>query len=282
MKKQLILTLVLIAIYFFSLHPYSGSGGGIFFLLTGWAIPTILNLSITYFLVILFFDKLSKRIKYLAFIATSFIIGVNIKLVDIFDFKVENHKVNIVKPLHTFTSSSIFTPEFHEINLKTSPFDSFKIGGDKGCMCLYFEPPISLLESSIKAMIDINDQSHNNLISRCFIPEYATHQITYESKLIKRKVYLKTTIRDQREGHIVIESIYPSSLVFINEFEKIDRAKILDQPFFWKHVSLMLINRNFWQKILTNIIYYKSPINALLKLDRDSYIIPDSYPRWVG
>jgi hypothetical protein len=133
-------------VYFVALHPWSGSLGGIVFLLLGWALPTaflaLLALGLAFLLPVSLWARVS-----IAFVL-SFLAGLNTALPELPElFRYEQRASGQV--LAKVPSSE---NRRDAIRFKRRPWPplfvrplepQLRIGSDEGCMCMYFlETPI--------------------------------------------------------------------------------------------------------------------------------------------
>lgn len=225
-------------------------------LLSSWAIPTIVNLLTSYIVIELFFKQLLIGFRVILFILLSFIIGVNIKILDLCHLQQGIQEIKIIKPLHIPSHfPSIYNRNVSNIDIKTSFFDSFYIGGDEGCMCIYFRPPKSLLDGMFGTLSYIVQDGMQS-----FDINSADYIIINKPMTKANKAILETDIKDRQGGHIIINSTYPRSLSFITVFYNIDREKRLSSQYFWKYTIPLLINDNIWQKMLSYVIKVEDPL----------------------
>ena len=227
-KKYFKHSLYYIIIYIISLHPVSGGLGGIVFLLTGWAIPTITNFLLAYFLLLFFPEKLSKLLKLFIFILLSFILGVNIKIPYIFtifhSYAIpEINSIKIIHPLSSsrepayFRSGKLEYKVDSPIKLKTSFFgSSFEVEGDEGCMCMYFKEPYTPLTGGNNFVGDSRWGIFDKLGS------IGANSINYRFDQIipsNNGIVVYTTIKDVKGGHIIVQSTFPKGLGYSDTFD---------------------------------------------------------------
>lgn len=144
-RKSLYLPISAVAlalVFIAALHPLSGGLGGFVFLLIGWAIPSVINLLLSAWIVSFVRTHWSLRI--LLFVLVSFVLGVNMSLPDLFAHAQQPIVSSEILRSVRVTSS---TPLDDRLMVATqTPMDySFGpsslgvgIGGDEGCGCLYF------------------------------------------------------------------------------------------------------------------------------------------------
>jgi hypothetical protein len=273
MRKVLISLLILVGIYFGSLHPWSGCLGGFIFYVSGWAIPTVVNVLISYLFSFYCTGRMRPVFKGLLFITISFGLGVNTKILDIMPVRDTVGDITILKPLHIFPLPTLYIKKPETLELKSSSFESFGIGGDEWCMCLYFVPPFSLLDASLGVLSGTVENQKAAAYTQAFDPKDADYQILYQAKVEGEKVFLETTLRDKVGGHIIIKTVYPKSLLFVDVFEHIDREKRLSSKYFWPYAASMLLNDTVWRWLFTYLTTYDPPVKMLFKLKKETYLL---------
>jgi hypothetical protein len=130
------------ALYFVALHPWTGSIGGIVFLLLGWALPTafvvLLALGLAFLLPVGIFLRL------VVALVLSFLLGVNTALPDLpglFRYQPDVSMQVLAKvPLAENPNDAIRIKRRPWPPLFTHPLEpQLRIGSDEGCMCMYFK-----------------------------------------------------------------------------------------------------------------------------------------------
>lgn len=137
-------------VYFLSLHPISLKFGGLVFFLFGWAIPTIWQASLAFWLATKFGVSLTRSSKS----APAMILFLFFSLLPpAFYWAVEKtappmatevQRLNPVKMgFHSAgqTLSLVAHADKAAQNFRASSFAIPTVGGDEGCMCLYFRAP---------------------------------------------------------------------------------------------------------------------------------------------
>lgn len=277
-KKYFQYSLYTIIIYIISLHPVSGIWGGIVFFIIGWAIPTITNCLLAYFLLLFFPEKLFKLLKFFIFVLLSFILGVNIRIPYIFTIFYSYHipEINSIKIIHPlfnspgpayFNSGKLEFKIDGHIKLKKSFFGSVTIGGDEGCMCLYFKEPCNPLRERGWGIFDKLGAIGANSIN------YRFDQIIPNND----GIVVYTTIKDVKGGNITVQSTFPKGLGYTDtsfDHGRGDRSHF--KKYFWRYMFFNLINDNIWQKYLSRLEKTKvsDPLESLLKLKKETYILP--------
>jgi hypothetical protein len=280
-KKYFKYSLYTIIIYIISLHPVSGIWGGIVFFIIGWAIPTITNFLLAYFLLLFFPEKLYKLFKLFIFILLSFILGVNIKIPYIFTIfhSYDIPEINSIKIIHPLSSSAEpvyfrsgkveFKVDGH-IKLKKSFFGSVEISGNEGCMCMYFEEPYTPLTGNREQGLGIFDK----------LGAIGANSINYRFDQIipnNNGIVVYTTIKDVKGGHIIVQSTFPKGLGYTDtSFDHGGGDRSHFKKYFWRYMFFNLINDNIWQKCLSRLEKTKvsDPLESLLKLKKETYLLP--------
>jgi hypothetical protein len=72
-----------IGIYVLSLHSFSGFAGGVVYFFADWAIPNLINILLTCVLMFYYTGNLGIVYKHLLLAPLSFILGVNVKILDL-------------------------------------------------------------------------------------------------------------------------------------------------------------------------------------------------------
>jgi hypothetical protein len=273
MKKLLWMTIFIVSgVYVLSLHPLSGfAGGGVYFF-TGWAIPTLINILLTCVLVFYYTGNLGLVYKLLLLVPLSFILGLNVKILDLGPSSCVIESVSVFKPLHISPSPDkimhVYMHKAGNLELKSSPFKDCRINGNEGCCCWYFELPNSLLSNNnyFWKLAELIDHPYGRLYSNFKQTDIIDYYIYTEVRSKGKKVFVGTTLKDKEGGHVVINSVYPKSLVFINVFRGIDYEETLSSPHFWKYAFIVLTNNNVWQWIFEEYLEHaKDPITTLLE-----------------
>jgi hypothetical protein len=144
--RPLIIALVLGLLYIYAIHPSSGMLGGLFFWLAGWMVPSAINLLLSFF--VLSFLPIRRRWKIPAFVAISFVLGMNTLLVPLLMWNPpQPSSADIRRPLHVKPGERVDAGFMSaripgEINGTQSPSPlGVQIAGNEGCMCMWFTPP---------------------------------------------------------------------------------------------------------------------------------------------
>lgn len=143
----LVMALVLGLLYIYSIHPMSGALGGAFFwIIGGWMIPSAINLLLSYFVVS--FLPMRRPWKIPAFIAVSFLLGMNTLLVPLFMRNPpQPSTVEVYRPLHIppgkRVDEGLMTPRLpgEVFGTRSPTWLGARVAGNEGCMCMWFTPP---------------------------------------------------------------------------------------------------------------------------------------------
>lgn len=125
--------------YVISLHPVSGKLGGFIFLLTGWAIPTVINLFVAGWIVSNL--RLALWARVCAFVTVSFALGISPSLPRLVAGLGHKSEVSfdILRPVPIENGTKAdFWIEAPTLVMASPLSVPITVSGDEGCMCLYF------------------------------------------------------------------------------------------------------------------------------------------------
>lgn len=141
-KKSFLIFLLSSFAFFLSLHPISFFVGGIMFLLWGWILPTVAVFSFALWVATFLVKKVWAV--FLLSIPLAFILGLNTHLPRLFERNPSDNKPIFHINERVFFNDRI--PGFHKyyfidsISIPKRYYGPrYTVGGDEGCMCLYFE-----------------------------------------------------------------------------------------------------------------------------------------------
>lgn len=285
--------LLLILIYFISLHADSGVLGGIVFLLTESLIPSIVNLLISYWVSFHLLKKISNYfIKIALLITISFLLGINFYLPDLWNYQRYNQphhlQLTVINPLHLPSLNKdnegrpiladFISVGWDKVDIKTSPFATAEVSGDEGCGCLYFKAPSTLsYHILLEKLAAILNQTGNKNLSHFTNSDSRTanYIMTHGFDILENHVLLKIQIKDRKGGHVILQATYPKRLYFSADEKKsltdVSRGNKLSGKAFWKNATILFIHNNFWQWIVNdyfrNKIHIETPFDLLTQSD---------------
>jgi len=91
------------------------------------------------------------------------------------------------------------------------PFDLYNVSGNEVCMCIYFKSTDSLLMDPAYRLMKKFGKQNYRFIGQEADPRCSYYILSYEVKSDWRHMAVKTTFKDQDDGLIIINSVYPKS-----------------------------------------------------------------------
>ncbi|MBS0382223.1 MAG: hypothetical protein JSR56_07305 [Proteobacteria bacterium] len=135
---------VTLALFFvLTIHPISGFIGGFLFLLTGWAIPSVINLLLSFWIAWSF--RFHAVIRIVIFVSASFLLGINSWLPEFFSPPpVPPVEASISRPVPITRSTPVdgglraAIPDSPRIDLGVPDPLGVNVLAEEGCGCMYF------------------------------------------------------------------------------------------------------------------------------------------------
>jgi hypothetical protein len=144
------------------LHPITGVLGGCAFLLTGWLIPTLVNVIVARWISLVLPIRGWGRIA--VFVGASFLLGVNTSLPTIVRSIVHPTVPELTTEILRGATAGAPVNFFlapHPDTPASSVLSRVSVGGDEGCGCLYFVPQKTYY-SRLSALVQVltNSKGH--------------------------------------------------------------------------------------------------------------------------
>jgi hypothetical protein len=249
------------ALYFVALHPWSGSIGGIVFLLLGSALPTafivLLALGLAFLLPVSIYLRLAVAL------VLSFFLGMNTALPELPDLyryqpDVSTQVQGKVSPVET-PGDAIRIKRRPWPLLFTRPLaPQLRVGSDEGCMCMYFK------ESAI-----YSDQLQSTMLrvggTRTKVGNFVRATIPAQEQ---NDVHLDLTFgHDENEHKAMIDIVDHGKLIArlgqrkiplstVVERKGVGREKLAEN--FWENAAHLFARNNAWSYIVDRLVpsYY--------------------------
>lgn len=260
-KKLLpIIALTLAVSFIVTLHPASGGMGGFVFLLTGWFMPSAINLLLAGWIVL--FLGAGWRIRSVMFVLVSFVLGVAIPLIGSITASVQSRLNSTVvrtihitpaTPLDAYLRPTSETP----MNYVAAPDPlGVSVGGDEGCMCVYFAN--GGYDGRLKSYYqDIQDDIGKALglheDPQWYAPKKLTEKVHFyvgfrKSAVVNNAFDMTVNIYEGGERTATFsEYNMPISQL---DASSLGRNRPLLNGHFYRYSASMLIRRNFWMYFL--------------------------------
>ena len=151
-------------VFFATLHPITGRIGGIWYLLTSWALPSVFvgSLGLAWLIPTTSVPRIAVAVP------LSFVLGLNTSLPLLADAL--RYRQNVSSEIKRAVSWSAGLR--HTIDVKRQPWGPLvvvpfgprvRIGGDEGCMCIYFRNA-ELYSDRVIAALSAENGGHYNLV----------------------------------------------------------------------------------------------------------------------
>jgi len=285
-RTQVIILILLPILYLFLVNPISDFWGGILFLLLGWITPSVFILLLSYLIT----KKVARHahviVKLMLILIISFVIGVHVKIPTILpSLAFKTPEVHVEKPLTLIVDKtygvipSVYTDVTDNILLKPSSFDTVNLGGDEGCMCMYFKLPETISDTANRQLQDLirifatQQGVQPGLYAHGYILSgpagHAAYTMSIESTIKHDQVVMITRITDNYGGLVRIKNIYPSWLIMKKGPEFFPRGE--NQKGYFKNSVILFLNNNFWQWILRH--YLRAPLPTSTLLESNAFIL---------
>lgn len=254
---------VLVAVYVVSLHPITGFLGGLVFLLTGWAIPSIINLLLAAWCALMLAKPGWKR--WALFLLISFTAGLNTSLPALLaraaytdEMTAEIHRrvtVNADTPIDFWLRGDL--PP-----ITADPLSSaVAVGSDEGCGCMYFVANESASYYETVSSI-INERTRRTLMTRSDYLQFPN--------MLQRGVHFDIDFKNDPksigtaqlmvtvyDGAEQTASFLQRGIPYDPELSKrIGRDRRLLNGYFLKNTASMLLHDNFWTLLLKTFTSY--------------------------
>lgn len=256
--SPILIALVLALLYIGSLHPASGMLGGAFYWLFGsWAVPSGINLLLTFFVVS--FLPIRRVWKIPAFVAVSFLLGMNTLLISLFTPNPpQPSTARIYRSLHIAPGSQVdqglMAPARPDEIFGTSAPTPLgvRVAGNEGCMCMWFTPPTGdtsywQVWHVINGYLRREDSWHWGNYSTPDLVGMARHGAHFDLRFTRGKhpytVDLLMTVYDGTEP----TAVYTQAGIPVWSTEpEHGHPEHLSMAQFLPNVESMLLRRNFW------------------------------------
>lgn len=254
---------VLIAVYVTSLHPMTGALGGLIFLLTGWAIPSIVNLLLAAWCTLMLAK--TNRQRWMLFLPISFLAGVNTSLPALLSpaAYVEDTATEIHRSVAIKQDAHIdFWWRRDLPSVTTDPLSSpVAVGGDEGCGCMYFTANASADYYETVTRL-VSERTRQRLVTRSdylqfpnMLPAGIHIDIDFkDDPKLPGTVELIVIVYDGAER---TASFSQRRIRYDPElWKRIGRDRRLLNGYFLTNTASMLLHDNFWTFLLRNFVSY--------------------------
>lgn len=268
---------LLVALEFFAIHPSSGFLGGLFYFLFGsWVIPSAVNILISVWIALLLRIHWIPRL--LIGVLVSFLLGINTSLPSLLHIgSLPPPEVAVIRSLPANHSLAVDTrilvknAEISDDQRLAPP--GINLGGDEGCMCMYWLSSSATYPMQIQKLIDereFSDVAGQYQFSDQ-LPDVAPYNkivhftISFAPSLVRRAGLLDMTI-DVYQGYHRVAS-YRQRELPIEMDGPLGRDSKVFNGHFLANVWSILIHHNFWATILPDHIQhddYVAPFKAFL------------------
>ena len=273
------LALLLIGLFYFFLSPGSGFFGGLAYLISGWAMPSLVNVLLAAWLALLVRAHWTARI--LIFLVASFVLGVNTSLPRLFDTRAAPRvETTILRSLPLTPSLSVddrlmvATPNNTlDYAFPPSPM-GLSVGWNEGCGCMYFayDSQGGSYYEQIRKVILARRVSQVSGLHFYFPERYPNTPIVHFDYATARSpgwpnaVDITVNMYQGRERVATfIQRQLPSmSLKGMN----LDDSKGLDNGHLFVYSTSILMHRNFWMALLAPRLTVQGELPFKAFLDR--------------
>lgn len=251
--------LILAGVYLLSIHPATSFVGGIVYLLAGWAIPSALNLVLAVWVALL--PRMRGLLRIPLGVLVSFVIGMNTLLPAVLlPSAPPPVEMVVIRPVPAVPGLAVDARLIpvdprnpYNMAIEPSPL-GLDIGGDEGCMCMYWVAHNRAWRDQVQAVINdrhFRDGDGAHLFSSQFPDSAPYNKIVHFSvgfaQLGARHDLIDMTV-DVYQGFDKVASYRQHDLPV--ETGLLGRGYALLNGRFLQNSWGMLIHRNFWTLLL--------------------------------
>lgn len=247
------MAIFLFLFFIFSLHPATGLIGGVYFTLTAWFIPSLINLLLSFWLANIIFKKPFYKLISLIFISIIFGLSLNLYLLikkDNIDLTTKSEILKTIEYKEGVSVSTEIDKELKEIivpsNFLISPII---VGSDEGCMCFYWSKAEELQEKIFK---NFPFKIKPNL----------KNEVETVNIIMKKRNHYIDLIVEIRENNQILSWYKKEGILLTDISGRHGRDKRLLNGYFLKNAFDFVLHNNLWSYLFIKIHPYNKYVET--------------------